>query len=258
MLLKGFLQKVFGRDVVSWQAFFCDLIVFLCAIWFTNLIQPFLQKEIIDSGRTIQSYAPAVGWLYLATAVAQTVGMWLLRPMIRSHQHSADAPDYGTMSFFGGLVLLVMHFTIFGFLIIWDGFKYIWGDSNGFKMILPILLCAIPTITAIIISFPGDKERPMRAKDHWLGWLGAILLTFSIVVVSQVFWHLLLDDSGKELHAVSNTANIVMVILFAFVFLLMYLPARYAFFITGYNRLSTWIGISLVYAPFARQVLLGK
>lgn len=245
------------RLASSWQSVFCDLAVLFFSIFLADSLRPLLEREMLDPDKSINNYSASIGWLYLATVVAQTAGMWLLRPVIRKQMQSDGAPGYGSGSFFGGIMLLVMHFVIFGFLFTWDGFRYIWGDVSGFKKILPIVICFVPTVTAIIISFPGKKEKPFTRLHYWLGWLGTLLLTFSIIVVSLSCWHILLDDLGKDLHSSSVGGNIFIVVLFGFLFLLMYLPQRYAFLITEYHRSDTWIRILLVYAPFAWQVLAG-
>lgn len=244
------------RLASSWQSIFCDLAVLFFSIFLADNLRPVLEREMLDPNKSIDNYSASIGWLYIATVVAQTMGMWLLRPVIRRQMQSPGAPDYGSGSFFGGIMLLVMHLVIF-FLFTWDGFKYIWGDVSGFKMILPIILCFAPTITAIIISFPGKNRRPFTRLHYWMGWIGTLLLTFSIIVVSLSYWHILVDDLGTDLHGSSIGGNIVMVVLFGLLFLLMYLPQRYAFFITEYHRRDAWLRILLVYAPFAWAVLAG-
>ncbi len=180
-----------------------------------------------------------------------------MRPTIHYQLHQYG-PAGGSGSFIGAIFLLVMHLTIFGVLFIWDGFKYIWGNTSGFKIILPVLFCTLPTITAIILSFPGKEKKQPAAIHYWLGWLGTILVTFSMVVVAQSCWHILLDGMGKDLHSSSFIGNALLSLLFGFVFLLFYLPPRYAFLITDYNKLSTWFWILAVYAPFAYSIFTGR
>lgn len=248
----------FKSDIFFWQSIFCDLVVFLLSVFLTDMFTPLLEKEILDPNKSIGAYSSKIGWLYIDAVFAQTIGLWLMRPVIRRQMQSEGAPNYGAGSFAGAILLLVMHFVIFGILFTWDGFQSIWGNVSGIKMILPILLCALPTISALIISFPGDKEKPLTAMNKWMGWLGTLLLTFSIVIVSQACWHILFDGQGASLHNASIIGNILITILFGFLFLLMYLPPRYGFIITDYNKGSAWLRILLVYAPFGWQVLTGK
>jgi hypothetical protein len=242
----------------SWQSIFCDLSVLFFSIFLADSIRPMLEKELLDPAKPVDQYSSSVGGLYIATVVAQVAGMWLLRPVIRKQMHSPRAPAYGSGSFFGAILLLTMHFGLFGVILTWDGFRSLWGNTDGFKKILPILLCGLPTITAVIISFPGKKEKPFTPLHNWMGWIGTLLVTFSVVVVSLSCWHVMLDGMGKDLHGKSIGGNIIIMLLFGFVFLLMYLPQRYAFLITDYNRVDTWLRILLVYSPFAWQVMVGR
>lgn len=246
-----------SRRTAFWQSIFCDVAVLFFSIFLADSLRPMMEKEMLDPNKSTNDYSASIGWLCIATVIAQTAGMWLLRPVIRQQMQSPMAPEYGNGSFFGGIMLLVMHFVIFGVLFTWDGFNYLWGDTSGFKKVLPIILCFLPTATAIIISFPGKKEKVFTQLHYWMGWLGTLLVTFSVVVVSLSCWHILLDGMGSELHGSSVVGNILIVILIGFVFLLMYLPQRYAFLITEYHRRDTWLRIGLVYAPFAWAVLRG-
>jgi hypothetical protein len=250
-------RPILERLAGSWQSIFCDLSVLFFSIFLADSLRPLLEKKMLDTNKSYNDYDASIGWLSIATVIAQTGGMWLLRPAIRKQMQSPMAPDYGSGSFFGGIMLLVMHFVIFGFMFTWDGFRNLWGNTSGFKIILPIILCILPTATAVIISFPGKKEKPFTKLHYWMGWAGTLLLTFSVVVVSLSCWHVLLDGMGKDLHGSSVGGNIFLVVLFGFLFLLMYLPQRYAFLITDYHRRDTWLRILLVYAPFAWQVMVG-
>jgi hypothetical protein len=180
-----------GQSAFSWQSIFCDLTIILVTVFLSDYIRPFLEKEIFNSGRSIDNYSASLGWMYLAAAFAQTAGMWLMRPMIQS-QLIQQGPAEGNFMFIGVIFLFVMHFTIFGFLMVWDGFKYVLGGLKGIRILLPVLFFLFPTATAIFISFPGKKEKALTTGHYWLGWLGTILVTFSVVVISQACWHILL------------------------------------------------------------------
>ncbi len=243
--------------IYNLQSIACDLSVFFFSLFLSDKLRPFLERELLNPNQSMQQANAALGWLYISAACAQAVGMWLMKPALHYQMHMVKGPSYGTGSFAGAIFLLVMHFCIFGVLFIWDGFRFIWGNMHGFKIILPILCCMIPTAIAIIISFPGKKPPVLKLPQYILSWVGTLLVTFSVVVASQACWHLLLDGASADLHQSSVVANIVIIILFGFVFLLLYLPARYVFLITEYHLLWTWLRILSVFIPFAYAIFKG-
>ena len=247
----------FGSDTFFWQSIFCDAAAFVFTVFLTNSLSPFLTKEILNHDKSLGNYSPLMGWLCIGTVLAQTTGLLLMRPVIHKQMQSEGAPSYGTASLIGAIFIWIMHFYIFGILLTWDGFKSIWGNVSGFKMIIPIIIIMTSTIATIYISFPGNKKKVLTAKDKWLGWLGTMLITFSVVIVSQMCWYILFDGAGHDMNQPYFILSLILAIFFGFFFLLIYLPPRYGFIITEYNKPSVWIRIALVYAPFGWQILTG-
>jgi len=239
-----------------------DLLLLVFFIFFEPRLGNYLSAILNDGAAVDQQTA---GYIFLSASLAQTIGTILRMKWASAHLQHTNKKT-GTGGFVGAIFLIVMHLTLFGFMMTFDGVRYIAGDDydstwGKFPLIvIPFLFAFLPTAMIIMASFPGSKkiEFPENKRDVLLDFAGCILLLYSACVITTIYWQLLVEAAGTSLHTDQLIVNLLITLLLFFTFLLLYLPARYMFLISDYHYRSTWIRIVIVYLPFGYAIMSGK
>lgn len=220
------------------------------------LIRNFLEKEVWHPDKDMQHLSWKVGVLYISTSFAQAIGFWLKRKRVAYIIDNSRGGSTGTGFFIGAVFITIMHFSIFGFLMMNDGFNYLFKHIPWWLTIIKIIAIFIPTTVAIIVSVDVYKSKvpvKLTVVDEIRDIVGTLLLAFSCLVVTSLFWDLI-SGLGAELHSTSIISNIFISLLFAATFLLFYLPPRWCFLLTDYQYRMTWIRIWIVFLPFLKDL----
>ena len=244
-----------------------DFLFLLFIILLEPRLEQFIRMHAYDASQESTTHIDkSFGILLVSAAYAQFAGALFLGRSISAILSNPSRDGTGNGGFAGAIFLIVMHFTLFGVMMVFDGLKYIFGDlfSGSIWVNIPVgiltfLAVILPTAAIIAVSFPKSGKIVFQpVKDSFFQIAGTLLIFFSACVATTLFWTLLVADVASALHSESFLANIFVVILFFFAFLLLYLPPRYVLLITDYRSRFTWLRIGIIFLPFAYEVFTGK
>jgi hypothetical protein len=233
-----------------------DLIMFCLFLVFLPFIRPLLDKEIVYTPENVKYLSWKVGVIYLCAAAAQVVGFWLKRNRIaQAFNHHAISDDSDSMNLLGGLFVSLMHLILFGVLIVNDGINYVNNQSVWWLTVIKAVSVVLPTVSGLATIYYANRskhvERLSAVNTFW-DVLGTALLAFSCFVVVGSLWELLLGDVHYTLHDGKVVINFLLSIVFLLAFLIIYLPTRWAFLLTDYRSIYTWLRMAIVFLPFLR------
>ena len=253
-------QAAILRRILPNGALF-DLIMFFLFLLAGPFVKPLLQKEIVYVGDHEKYLSWKIGIVYVSAALAQVIGFWLKRRRIAQSFHHHNS-NYAKNSFalVAGICIAVMHLIIFGVLMVNDGVNYINNHRLWWLTFIKILGVLLPTITALTVISYGRKHRSIEKLNVLnIFWdvFGTVLLAFSNFVVVTSLWALLMGDINLNLNDGKVLLNIALTLLFFGAFLLLYLPARWAFLIMDYRTGYTWLRMAIVFLPFLKGIWLG-
>jgi len=238
-----------------------DLIMFFLFFVAGPFVKPFLDKEIVYVGNHEKYLSWKVGIIYVTAAAAQVVGFWLKRRRIaQSFNHHNTMYGKSSFALVAGIFIAVMHLIIFGVLMVNDGVNYINNHRLWWLTLTKIIGVILPTATALIVSSFGRHHHEIEKLNVFnTFWdvLGTILLAFSNFVVVASLWALLMGSINLNLNDGKILINVVLTLLFFGAFLLLYLPARWAFLLMDYRAAYTWLRMAIVFIPFLKGIWLG-
>jgi hypothetical protein len=238
-----------------------DLIMFFLFLVAGPFVKPILNREIVYVGNNEKYLSWKIGIVYVCAAVAQIVGFWLKRRRIaQSFNHHSKWYGKSSFALVGGIFIAVMHLIIFGVLMVNDGVNYINNSRLWWLTTIKIIGVVLPTITALTVSSFGrhhSEIEKLSAVNTFWDVLGTILLAFSNFVVVSSLWALLMGDINLNFNDGKTLINILLTLLFFFAFLLLYLPARWAFLLMDYRSAYTWLRMAIVFIPFLKGIWLG-
>ena len=238
-----------------------DLIMFCLFSLAGPFVKPLLDKEIVYVGNNEKYLSWKIGIVYVSAAVAQIIGFWLKRRRIaQSYRHHSVSYGKSSFALVGGIFIALMHLIIFGVLMVNDGINYINNHKLWWLTLIKIIGVVLPTITALTVSSFGRHHREierLNVVNTFWDLVGTILLAFSNFVVVASLWALLMGDINLNLNDGKVFLNILLTLLFFGAFLLLYLPARWAFLLMDYPSAYTWLRMAIVFIPFLKGIWLG-
>ena len=238
-----------------------DLIMFFLFLIAGPFVKPVLDKEIVYLANGTRYLSWHIGIVYVSAAAAQIIGFWLKRRRIAQsfnhHNHNLYANSFALVS---GIVIAVLHLIIFGVLMVNDGVNYINNQHLWWLIFIKVVGVVLPTITALTVISFGRHHHEIEKLNviNTLGdLLGTILLSFSCFVVVACLWALLLGSVSLNLNDGKVFLNIILSLVFFCAFLLLYLPARWAFLVMDYRSGYTWLRMAIVFLPFLKRIWMG-
>lgn len=203
--------------------------------------------------------------ILILTVIAQPVGALFLRDSVQNYYADPYRKPFGPVSTFFMFGVVTLHLILFGMFVI-DILKNIGLDPvkifDEYPFYIDIVFgiflfiaAVIPTVLTCFILIPDKKEFKISSNSLFKTLAGDFIISFSAFVFISIFWDNLIATLAEDLSEESTGIKITSVILFFFIFLMIYLPARLVFLVTDSNRLTTWIRIVIVYFPFLLGVL---
>ncbi len=253
-------QKVVLRRILPNGALF-DLIMFFLFFVAGPFVKPLINKEIVYVGNHEKYLSWKIGIVYVSAALAQIFGFILKRRRIaQSFNHHKMMYGKSSFALVAGIFIAVMHLIIFGVLMVNDGVNYINNHRLWWLTLIKIVGVVLPTATALIVISFGRRHQEiekLNVLNTFWDVLGTVLLAFSNLVVVAALWALLMGDINLNLNDGKVLLNILLTLLFFGAFLLLYLPARWAFLIMDYRVAYTWLRMAIVFLPFLKGIWLG-
>lgn len=258
-MLKNQQERIVRKYLPNSALF--DIIMFCLFFLAGPYVKPILDKEIVYIGNHEKYLSWKVGIVYVSAAVAQILGFWLKRRRIaQAFNHHNQQFGKNSFALVGGIFLAVLHVFIFGVLMVNDGINYINNHRLWWLTAIKIVGVVLPTLTALIVSSFGRHHHEiekLNAYNTFWDVLGTIFLAFSNFVVVASLWALLMGDINLNLNDGKLVQNILLSLLFFGAFLLLYLPARWAFLLMDYRDAYTWFRMAIVFIPFLKGIWLG-
>lgn len=224
-------------------------------------LKPLLEKEIVYLPNNQKYLSWRIGIIYLFAAAAQVIGFWLKRNRIaQAYNHQVKLKGSESFTLVGGIFISVMHFLIFGVLIVNDGINYVNNQSAWWLTIIKAIAILLPTITALIVSYYASRHKEidrLNAINTFWDLTGTILLSLSCFVAVASYWQFFFGDLNFNFNDGQTFKNLMFSLVLFAGFLLLYLPARWAFLLMDYKSGYTWLRMAIVFIPFLKGLWLG-
>jgi hypothetical protein len=133
------------------------------------------------------------------------------------------------------------------------------GDVAGSDLWIAAALLVGGLTTAVVYRggrapLPGAQAVVRRP---WIEFLADGLLWFSVMVLTRLFWGLVLAEIDPVRGIGLSGRGIVLLLALTLLFVVFYLPQRYLFMIEDYRSRLTWIQVWLAVTPAYVAILVG-